>query len=283
MSDPTTHDESAENQGAEPASSALNTPAPVGLKRKKKKEKKKYDTLNQYLWHEWIKPLGLILLILGSFRAALLDWNDVPSGSMEPSVLTGDRIGVNKSAFGTHVPFTKDKWLFERWGQPNRGEIVVAYSPDPNDPVRIVKRVVGVPGDRVEVRNGRLVLNGEAVEYRELEGNEAARYLKPSVRTRGEFYEEVLPASDPDDADGFRSHAVMFWPDQPQYRNMPEIVLGEDEYFFMGDNRDQSKDSRVYGIVPGKRIVGRAVGVAFSLNHDKFYLPRITRFFSGLK
>lgn len=276
-------DTQAPTPGDQSAAATTTRPKPTGMKRKKKKEKKRYDSMSSYLWHEWIKPLGLILLILGSFRIALLDWNDVPSGSMEPSVLTGDRIGVDKRAYGLHVPFTKDVWIGSRWGRPYRGYIVVAYSPDPKDPVRIVKRVVGVPGDTVEVRDGRLILNGEPVEYREADPQTAGRYLSTARRTLAEFYEEMLPTDAPGDDDGFKPHYVRFVETQPKNRSMDQITLGDDEYFFMGDNRDESKDGRSYGRTPGDRIVGRAIGVAFSLDHDNFFVPRFTRFLNGLR
>ncbi|MEO0511488.1 MAG: signal peptidase I [Planctomycetota bacterium] len=267
----------------EPPPGAAPPRDPSSRKKRKKKVKKTYDSLNAYLWHEWVRPLGTIIIVLGVFRSALLDWNDVPSGSMEPSVMTGDRIGVDKRAFGLHVPFTKDAWIGGRWGRPHRGEIVVAYSPDPNDQVRIVKRVVGVPGDTVEVRNGRLILNGEPIEYREAEPEVAGRYLTKTQRALGTFYEELLPTDDPDDEDGFKPHYVRFNDNDPKQRTMELVTLGEDEYLFIGDNRDESKDGRVYGVATEDRIVGRAFGVAFSLNHKNYFLPRVTRFFSGLK
>lgn len=285
-SDAPSHGEGVGASGATkepPPGAAPARVKPAGRQKKGKKEKKKYDSINAYLWHEWIKPLGIIFIVLGSFRSAIADWNDVPSGSMEPEVLTGDRIGVDKRAFGIHVPFTKNKWLTDRWDAPDRGDIVVAYSPDMNDQVRIVKRVVGVPGDTIEVVDGRIVLNGEAVAYVEVEADVAGKYLSSRARGLGEFYEELLPASDPSDEDGVSPHYVRYAPDAPKNRSFGPITLGEDEFFFMGDNRDESKDGRVYGVTPGDRIVGRAFGVAFSLNHDQFFLPRVTRFFSGLR
>src|SRR6476659_3159285 len=103
-------------------------------------------------WMEWIRPLIITAAVLGSMRSALADWNDVPTGSMKPTILEGDRVFVNKLAYDLKVPFTT--WHIATWGQPKRGEIVVFFSPA--DGKRLVKRVIGLPGDVVELRNERL-------------------------------------------------------------------------------------------------------------------------------
>jgi len=93
-----------------------------------------------WLWNEWIKSLLIVVLVVGGFRSAIADWNDVPSGSMKPTILEGDRIVVNKLAYDLKVPFTK--WRIARWTKPQRGDIVVLFSPA--DGKRLVKRVVGL-------------------------------------------------------------------------------------------------------------------------------------------
>src|SRR6266481_8840380 len=95
-------------------------------------------------------------------RSSLADWNVVPSGSMQPTILVGDRVLVNKLAYDLKVPFTT--WHVLEWANPRRGDIVVFYSP--YDGKRLVKRVVGLPGDTVELRNNALVLNGQPVHYK---------------------------------------------------------------------------------------------------------------------
>src|SRR5688572_25322377 len=94
-----------------------------------------------------LAPIALTVLVLCSFRSAVADWNIVPTGSMNPSIVEGDRIFVNKLAYGLKVPFTT--WHLAHWDQPARGEIVVFVSP--GDGMRMVKRIVGLPGDTVEM------------------------------------------------------------------------------------------------------------------------------------
>ena len=262
--------------------------AKPGQGRRKKKEKKKYPSFTSWFWHEWVKPLGLILIVLGSFRTAVADWNDVPTGSMEPTIMPGDRIAVHKWVYGLHIPFTKVKWL-KRWGSPERGDIVVCYSPA--DGTRLVKRVLAIPGDTIEIRNGRLVINGEAVEYTDMD-RETAEKVGRHVKTV-DFADSTLHVEKlPDSADGrdFAEHTVMYSVSRAQARNVPATEVPEDMYVTVGDNRDRSKDSRHWGVaqgqplefMPGDQIIGRAFGVAFSLNRDNMWLPRFDRFFRPL-
>ena len=100
-----------------------------------------------------------MLVTVGSLRSTIANWNDVPTGSMRPTILEGERIFVNKVAYDLKIPFTSVR-LFE-WGNPQRGDIVVLYSPA--DGKRLVKRVVGLPGDRLALVQGRLLINGAPV------------------------------------------------------------------------------------------------------------------------
>src|SRR5215469_2800555 len=113
-------------------------------------------------WRREIRPLLILAVVLCSIRSSLADWNDVPSGSMQPTILVGDRIFVNKLAYDLKVPFTT--WHLAEWSNPQRGDIVVFFSP--YDGTRLVKRVVGLPGDTVELRNDQLVINGKTLSYK---------------------------------------------------------------------------------------------------------------------
>src|SRR3954467_2212422 len=108
-----------------------------------------------------IVPLVIMIISLCSFPPAIADWNVVPTGSMNPTIIEGDRIFVNKLAYGLRVPFTM--WYVAQWSQPQRGEVVTFTSPA--DGVRLVKRVIGLPGETVELRDDHLLINGQPAHY----------------------------------------------------------------------------------------------------------------------
>jgi signal peptidase I len=114
-----------------------------------------------------VKPLLITALVLFAIRSAVADWNDVPTGSMKPTIIEGDRVFVNKLAYDLKVPFTT--WHLAQWDNPKRGDIVVFYSPA--DEMRLVKRVIGLPGDVIELRHDQLLLNGQPVAYGPLPQN----------------------------------------------------------------------------------------------------------------
>src|SRR5437763_5053033 len=108
-----------------------------------------------------IKVFAIMLLVISSLRSALADWNDVPTGSMKPTIEEGDRVVVNKLAYDLKVPFTLVEIM--KWSDPKRGDIVVLFSPA--DGVRLVKRVVAVPGDKLELRDNQLFINGNGAMW----------------------------------------------------------------------------------------------------------------------
>src|SRR5882672_9844530 len=112
-------------------------------------------------WREWLLPAVMAVAVLAPLRSAVADWNDVPSGSMMPTILVGDRIFINKLAYDLKVPFTT--WHLAKWADPRRGDIIVF--PSPADGIRLVKRVVAVPGDRLELRNDHLFINDQPASY----------------------------------------------------------------------------------------------------------------------
>jgi signal peptidase I len=217
------------------------------------------------LWREWVRPFLGVALVLGSFRSAAADWNDVPSGSMKPTILEGDRIFVNKLAYDLKVPFTT--FHLAEWGDPQRGEVVVLWSP--YDERLLVKRVVGVPGDTLEMADGRLLVNGRAAAYAPLGSSD--------LRRSGFRGDEAAFARETVDG---KSHAVMT---APGFRgDLPRLVVPAGQYFLMGDHRDDSFDSRYWGFAERRRIVGRAVGVVLSVDRDHSWKPRWERFFTAL-
>src|SRR4051794_12678044 len=139
-------------------------------------------------WREAIRPLAITALIVFAARSSFADWNDVPTGSMKPTILEGDRVFVNKLAYDLKVPFTT--LHIAEWSNPSRGDIVVFYSP--KDGTRLVKRTVGLPGDTIELRNNQLVINGAAVEYKPI-AEELLRDVAPSDRSNSVYAGEQLP------------------------------------------------------------------------------------------
>lgn len=151
---------------AEPASADNST------KKKSKKGKPEPTTFGGKLWHGWIKPIGTVFIVVALLRSTIIDWNDVPSGSMEPTILVGDRILVNKMAYALQVPlsgpkigvpFTAMQWDNPldglpswQWGTPVRGDIVTFWNPVTG--VRMVKRIVAQPGDTLELRGGVMTI-----------------------------------------------------------------------------------------------------------------------------
>lgn len=222
-----------------------------------------------WLWREWVRPLGATALVVFGLRSAVADWNHVPTGSMQPTILEGDRVLVNRLAYDLKVPFTT--WHLAEWGGPATGDIVVFYSPENGQ--RLVKRVVGKPGDQVELRSNRLLINGMPVEYGPVE----ERYLQAipdAERDRRELAMERLEG---------REHAVMGMPDRPAWRDFGPVLVPKGEYFMMGDSRDNSRDSRYFGSVPRRSVLGRATSVVASVDPSASYRPRWGRWFTRLE
>src|SRR5688572_28297322 len=215
-------------------------------------------------WRKEIRPLLILVLILFSLRSSLADWNDVPTGSMKPTILEGDRVFVNKLAYDLKVPFTS--WRLARWSEPQRGQIVVFFSP--YDEKRLVKRVIGLPGDRVEMRNRVLYVNGAAVPQEPLD---ASRFDAASL-------DGAVPSSE--DLSG-RRHPVLANLRRPVMTSFGPERVPEGAYLMMGDNRDNSFDSRFWGFVTRDRIVGEATAVALSIDWQR-HRARWERFFTKL-
>jgi len=221
-------------------------------------------------WKEW-RFFFLFIALMFVFRSAIADWNHVPSGSMKPSILIGDRVVVNKVAYDLRIPFTMTR--INRWGNPKRGEIVTF--PSPKDERLFIKRVIGIPGDTVELRRNKLIVNGEAAHYEPLSKAEIAEIDLPN-KENYRFLREIF-----DD----NSNVIMLIPTRfnPANQSFPKLTVPENSYLVMGDNRDNSGDFRVIGWIDRDRILGRAHAVAFSVDYDNYYIPRLDRFFQTLQ
>jgi signal peptidase I len=221
------------------------------------------------VWKEWRLTIFFIVFVIIPAKSSLADWNWVPTGSMNPTILEGDLVYVNKMAYGLRVPLTLHR--ITKGSDPERGDIVICFSPE--DGTRLIKRVIGVPGDAIELKNNTLYLNGEQVTYTTVD-SKYTEYLSGGMKSG-----HVLAMEDLDGA----THAVMSTPSVRAIRNFRTITVPEESYFVMGDNRDVSRDSRIFGFVERRLIVGKGKGVIVSFDITNGYRPRWGRFFCPLK
>jgi signal peptidase I len=219
-------------------------------------------------WRDYRSTLLFLTLML-AFRSAWADWVTVPTGSMNPTILEGDRVLIDKHVFGLRIPFTRVHLTAGE--NPARGDIVVFDSP--LDGTSLVKRVIGVPGDVVALAGDRLSVNGRTARYTAGDITSVRGLLAATAAEHPLLLREA-GLSHP--------HDVMILPEHPARRSLDAVVVPEGMYFMMGDNRDNSADSRYFGFVPRRDIIGRATRVIVSLNPDRHYAPRSQRFFLPL-
>ncbi|MFL0797383.1 MAG: signal peptidase I [Cellvibrionaceae bacterium] len=204
------------------------------------------------------QSLIVFIALMMVFRSAIADWNEVPTGSMKPTIIEGDRLFVNKMAYDLRVPFTTISLV--KLSDPERGDIIIFDSKESDK--RLVKRVVGVPGDTVQLTNNRLMINGNPLSY-ELVGSSAETV---------DAVEDLLGVK----------YTIRAHKRGTMLSNFSAISIPRGYYLALGDNRDMSADSRVIGLVPRNEIVGRSKQVVLSFNYDNFYIPRKDRFFHTL-
>jgi signal peptidase I len=216
-------------------------------------------------WVEYPNSFFPVILIVFLLRSFVFEPFKIPSGSMIPTLLIGDYILVNKYAYGVRLPVINKK-IFDV-GTPQRGEVMVfRYPEDPS--LDYIKRVVGLPGDRIDYHDKRLTINGELMPVRKIDD-----YLHKERMQYSKQYMERL---------GGVEHSVLLDDEVPPYVSYPKQFPFRDNciynssgvtctvppgnYFMMGDNRDSSSDSRVWGFVPEENIVGKAFFIWFNFS-----------------
>jgi signal peptidase I len=208
-------------------------------------------------WVEYGASFFPVIVIVFVLRSFLVEPFKIPSGSMIPTLLVGDFILVNKFTYGIRLPVINKKVV--AMGSPQRGDVIVfRYPVDPS--LDYIKRVVGLPGDRIEYRNKRLTINGETLAVQRIDDyldREKLYYSPRFVETLGGVDHQTLIE---DDAPPFVAQVFQFpYRDKCHYNSQGfvcEVPTGH--YFMMGDNRDNSQDSRVWGFVPDENLVGKA-------------------------
>lgn len=195
-----------------------------------------------------------ILLIVFLLRSFLFEPFRIPSGSLEPTLLMGDFILVNKFDYGVRLPVIHYKLFGNQ--EPKRGDIIVFRWP-PDTSYDFIKRVIGLPGDRISYINKELYVNGEKIPQ-EFVGDQIAKTESGDEWKATEREENLLGVK----------HKI-FVDDLDVGHDFKDRIVPPGNYFVMGDNRDKSADSRYWGFVPDKNIIGKAVLVWMSWNSDK--------------
>lgn len=201
---------------------------------------------------EYAKSLFPVIFLVLGLRSFLAEPFRIPSGSMMPNLLIGDFILVNKFDYGIRLPVINRKII--EIGEPKRGDVFVFRFPgmgvgDPTEGTDYIKRVIGLPGDTITVDENRVSVNGVPFTYREI-GVFVGQGVS-SEMTGSRIYAESMPG---------KTHAMLEMDGVPPgYRNNGTWVVPEGHYFAMGDNRDRSADSREWGFVPERNLVGRAM------------------------
>ena len=216
-------------------------------------------------WIEYPKSFFPVILIVFLLRSFLVEPFKIPSGSMVPTLLVGDFILVNKFAYGIRLPIVNKKII--AIGEPKRGEVMVfRYPEDPS--LDYIKRVVGLPGDRISYVDKKLSINGVELPRKAVAdylNRERIHYSRQYVETLDGVQHSILLEED-------ASAAVPFVRPFPFRDNCTYNSSGvtctvpPGHYFMMGDNRDNSADSRVWGFVPDENIVGKAFFIWFNFS-----------------
>lgn len=205
-----------------------------------------------------LRALFLCLLAVIVVRSFLFEPFKIPSSSMVPTLRIGDHIFVSKFNFGLSIPFTKTE--FVKWGEPKRGDVIVFLFPK-DESLHYIKRVIGLPGDKVEFRGKDLLINDKLIEKERVTDPTVIEKITGSKEINGELYKETL---------GSVVHYIRYATGGMQEMGRTNMVetIPENHFFMIGDNRDDSYDSRSWGFVPRENIKGRAQIVWLSLDAE---------------
>ncbi len=201
----------------------------------------------RWLW-EWVKSLSVAILLFLVIRTFAVEAFKIPTGSMEDTLLVGDFLLVNKAVYGAQVPFTGLR--LPAFDRPERGDVIVFEYPLDRKK-NYVKRVVGLPGDTLAMVAGRLLVNGEE------RSEEYVQHIQPN----GNYYDPQFEWQRYHLAPGIEASTY-----RPTRDDWGSIIVPADNYFVMGDNRDNSQDSRYWGFVDRRLIKGRPLVIYYSFD-----------------
>lgn len=200
---------------------------------------------------EWTKSIVIAIALFLVLRTFLVQTFVITSGSMEETLLVGDMLVVNRAAIGSRIPGTPLR--IPGYSSVDRGDVLV-FDPPHEETLKLIKRLIGMPGDRLEMRNRVLYRNGEAVDEPYVVHSDVGDEMHPWMSWQREY---LAPGVD------VATYA-------PTRDNWGPIVVPEDHYFMLGDNREKSFDSRYWGLLEAWRLEGRAVFTYYSYNKDSF-------------
>ena len=223
----------------------------VGRSSDAKAGKSKKDAPPQSTAVEWVKSIVIAGLLFVFLRSFLVQTFVITSGSMEETLLVGDMLLVNRASIGSYIPLTNLR--IPGYSTPKRGDVLV-FDPPHEETLKLVKRLVGMPGDTLRMRDRVLYVNDEALNEPYLKHSDVDDEMHPWMEWQEEF---LLPGTDA------QTYA-------PTRDNWGPLVIPEDRYFMMGDNRETSLDSRYWGVLEGWRLEGRAVFTYFSYNKESY-------------
>jgi signal peptidase I len=206
-------------------------------------------------YKEWVEPFLIAAVVALFIRQFVMEAFKIPSGSMIPTLTIGDHLLVNKFIYGPRIPFTDLRIVSGK--EPKRGEIIVFKYPE-NESKNFIKRVVGLPGDKIQIIKGKLFINDQPVTVVEQGFYEGKEQGSGSLYDKPKLLAEQL---------GTVKHDILYLRDQSGNEFGPKLVPAN-SVFVMGDNRDNSQDSRVWGFVKYEKILGRAFIIYWSWDGD---------------
>lgn len=219
----------------------------------KKARLEKNSNAPEPFWVDYARSFFPILLFVFVLRSFLVEPYRIPSGSMKPTLLIGDFIVVNKFTYGIRLPVINKKII--EFNEPDRGDVMVfRFPPDPS--VNFIKRVIGLPGDKIVYQNKKLFINGELVP---------TELLDTEIHTtpNGDQYRmQLLTEQLPDISHEIYQHVTP--------GKEVSLIVPPGHYFVLGDNRDESDDSRFWGFVPEENIIGKAFGLWMSWDSEHY-------------